>query len=231
MPESPNGITHEMNQAGLQEFMDTKDGLLSIIEQLRGGGKNRLDFDTVRGYVAALVEKAGRIYQVYILPNSLELLRVRAFNYPDDKEKYTWQDFGPPPAHCSTKYGRCDKPGNSVFYTALFDHIALREVNAETGGYYCVSTHQLDKEARIIPIGELDHFRGTDQTYLGGYDDKASEVYRDILESGELTPVVIDGYFAEEFRKTAQVNSDYKVTSAFSDVLFSDLNPDNPLMC
>lgn len=228
MTNSDDGTIHTTNRAGLLEFVSVRDGLLQVIEQIRGGGKNRLDYNVIKDMVSVLGEKAGEIYQVYELPKGLTVLRVRSFDYPTDKGKYALADLGPPPHEKLHEYGRCNRPNIPVFYTSLYEDIALSEVYAERGKYYLVAEYEVSEQTRLIPIGELDTYRRTGDTFLGNSANCAHDLYKRIIESGDMDALIIDAFFSEEFIKPIARNSDYSVTSAFSGILFGVQGKDGP---
>ena len=216
----PNGL-YEMDSEGLDEVISTRTGLMQLIEQLRGGAKARLRYDEIRAYIFALGKKAGRIYQVYSLPGTLDIHRARLLNYPDDKQAFKRGDLGHPPSEKTIKYGRCHQKHNPVCYCSLSEDTALAEVGAQVGNYYVISTFDISLDIRLVPIGEFDYYRRTNKTYLG---ETSSEVYEKLIEEGDwIDTGVIDAFFADEFIQRAMTNTDYYITSSFSDLLFNEL--------
>lgn len=222
-----SGTIHEMNEAGLLEFISTRDGLLQIIEQLRGGAKERLGYSTIFTYLSKLIEKTGSIYQSYTLPRNLTVHRARFIDSLEKKLNLDRCDLGPLSPEKTLRYGRCHQPHKPVCYCSLYEDIALSEIHAEKGHYYIISTFELQKDIRLVPVGELDYFRRTERTYIGGEDPKVVERYNGLIKNN-LNAVVIDAFLAAEFLKFAVSNIDYIITSAYSDVLFNNLYPELP---
>lgn len=128
-------------------------------------------------------------------------------------------------------YGRCHQSKHPLCYCSLYEDTALAEVNAEVGEHYVISTFTMPKDIRLIPVGELDYFRRTGRTYIGHETPQSAKLYEEALgEEDGVVSALIDAFLADEFIKPAITQTDYKVTSALSDVLLNgDLNPRIPI--
>ena len=212
-----------MNNMGLDQFVPTKEGALNVIEQLRGGAKSRLPYDKIRAYISALAKRG--VYQTYSLPEDLDVCRVR---WLENKKWFaSVDDLGPPSPEKAVAYGRCHQPERPVCYCSLYEDTALAEVNAELGKQYVISNFKLRKDIVVIPAGEFDFFRRTGRTYIGHAIPESENPYKEIHSREDwIVPALIDAFLADEFIKPATTDTDYKITSAFSDVLLNgDLNP------
>jgi hypothetical protein len=224
MNQQVSGYLFEMNSAGLEEFISTKEGALNVIEQLRGGAKSRLPYDQIRAYISALAKRG--VYQTYSLPEELPIHRARRL--PTNKKCFSSAaELGPPSADETTAYGRCHQPSRPLCYCSLYEDTALAEVNAELGERYVISTFKVPKDIVVIPIGEFDYFRRTRRTYIGHDTPGSAKPYEKALAGEDwVVSALIDAFLADEFIKPATTDTDYKITSAFSDVLLNgDLNP------
>lgn len=218
---------------GLQDqtpyFEDTGmlDEVLSIIEQLRGGAKSHLSYGQIR---ALMSEWAKRdVYQTYSIPEELSVHRARRL---ENKKWFEFaDDLGPPTSEKALTYGRCHQPKHPLCYCSLYEDTALAEVNAELGEHYVISTFTMPKDIVLIPVGELDYFRRTGRTYIGHETPQSAKPYDEARgEEDWAVTALIDAFLADEFIKPATTQTDYKITSALSDVLLNgDLNPGTPI--
>lgn len=197
------------------------------IERLQGGATRRLPYEQIRGFIYELAEHG--LYQTYAIPSDLPIQRAR---WIKGKKWFVSEgDLGPPPPEATIDYGRCHQPKRPLCYCSLNGDIALAEVAAELGEHYVIATYIMPKGTIIVPVGELDYVRRTGQTYIGHANSEAANRYLDALEQ-ENGPVyaLIDAFLADEFSRPASTWTDYKITSAFSDVLLSgDLHPHSPI--
>ena len=212
-----------MDELGLREFIKDRDGLLSIVEQLRGGAKERWSFALVQSAVTALLEEYG-LNQTYTLPIGATWHRARKLDgcarecWPSSKE-----GLGPRKSEDVRDFGRCHSPQQSIGYFSLYEDIALTEIDAEVGDCVIISTFRLASSLVVVPIGEFDHFRRTGETHLGSAVPSATEAYRAVLEPDDVEGkcrAFVDAFFADEFIRPATLRSHYKITSAISAFLF-----------
>lgn len=200
----------------------TEEGMLATIEQLRGGAKDRLSFDTIRLLLGTLVSASHRlnVYQSYSIQKHHSIVRARHLEKAGE-----WfdsiADLGPPQPEKILRYGRCHAPGRSVAYCSLYEGTALTEIRAELGQQYVISTFSMSTGSILLPVGELDYFRRTEQTYLGGAHKRSKENYKEILDRDDWALIALfDAFLADEFIMPAETQVDCKVTSAMADVLF-----------
>lgn len=200
----------------------SKDGALGIIEQLRGGAKDRLSYELIYLSIGILVKASARqgVYQPYRMQNEISVVRARRL----EKEGEWFQslgDLGPLLPSKAIKYARCHRPGRSVGYCSLYMDTALAEIRAEAGQQYAIATFTLPGRSFVLPVGEFDYFRRTGRTYLGEAVEQSAKVYRELRdrEDGALI-ALFDAFLADEFIRPAETQTDYKVTSAMAEVLF-----------
>lgn len=225
-----------MDSSGLEEFISSTDGLMQVIEQLRGGGRIRLSIDEIDGYIGALMRSAGPIYQTYSLPKEFTVHRTIRLNAAKDTMPpkgdqgphplpKTKEDLGPPPSQ-RTRIGRCHLPGSPVCYCSLYEDTALAELNAQAGEFFSISTFRFLTDILVMPIGEFDYYRRTGQTRLGHAIPESINAYKKLeqdISHQKLTHIrVIDAFIAEEFIRRAAIDTDYKITSTFSKILFDE---------
>ncbi len=225
---------HTVDLLGLSQFVLEKEGALNIIEQLRGGVKARWKYQQVRNFVNALIKpQINRVYQTYSIsalstqvasePVAFSVFRARRL---DQRDKWfeNVDDLGS--RKTVDKSGRCHQPGAPVFYGSLFSETALSEIEVELGEQIVISEFQLQQGQEIIvmPVGELDYFWRTKRTYLGEEIEGSSKPFEDVLDTinSNVVPLLIDAFLAAEFIAPARCQADYKITSAFSDIIFNE---------
>ena len=210
-----------------EEISRTKEEVLNIINQLRDVGESSLEYKEIRKLASELANEG--IYQTYLLPAELRVYRARFLGNPaKDKKCFTLNDLVPPQPAETHGYGRCNQPSRPVCYCSRHEGIALAEVKAKLGEQYVISTFDVAKDIRLLPIGEFDWFRRTGETYLGQENPHSARAYEDALDAEDgLIRAVIDAFLADEFIKR---KGNFMITSAFSDVLLNgDLRPKNPI--
>lgn len=218
--------TFEFKHTDTVRLCETAEGALQVIEQLRGGAKNSLPFEQLRSLINILIDQMK--YPTQALQEELSVVRARLWR--DSKEPTLISDLGPRQAEQIQDYGRCNQPKQPICYCSLYEETALSEVNAEIEQSYVISTFILPKETTLLHIGELDYYRRTGDLHLGSLESKNKESYEDQLNGQNSTLFsLIDGFIADEFRQPAKTNQDYKITSAFTDILFNDYPAKYPI--
>jgi hypothetical protein len=186
-----------------------------------------LPYDHIRSLISVLANL--NVYQTYSLPEELPVHRARPL------EGKTWfmseGDLGPPPPKNTIHYGRCHQPNHPLCYCSLYEDTALAEVGAKLGEHYALSTFKMPKDSILVPVGELDYFRRTGQTYIGHETSQSAKPYKEALAKEDgIVSALIDAFLADEFIKPARAQTDYKITSAISDILLNgDLSPHTPI--
>lgn len=212
--------SEEFDVAGLVAFLKTKEGVLNVIEQLRGRINHRWSFETLKKYMEGLVESHG-VFQSTLISGSEKLTLHRARHIEEGKQLTHLKELGARNVDDTKDHGRCHWPSNPLCYCSLYEDIALTEVGAERGQKYVITTYQVINDLIVLPIGELDYFRRTENLQLGGGDKSTLTPYKKALEGEDgILKALIDAFFADEFIKPARCPVDYKLTSALSQVLF-----------
>ena len=196
--------------------------MLATIEQLRGGAKDRLSFNNIRLILGTLISRSNQlnVYQSYSIPENHSIVRARHLEKAGEWFE-SIADLGPPQPEKTLQYGRCHRPGRSVAYCSLYEGTALTEIRAGLGSQYVISTFSMPAGSILLPVGELDYFRRTEQTYLGEAHERSKANHKEILDRDDWALIALfDAFLAEEFITPAETQVDYKVTSAMADVLF-----------
>jgi hypothetical protein len=232
-PDAP-GCLFTMDLEGLEKFVSEKEGALNVIEQLRGGVKGRWTYDQIRNFVFALIKpERNRVFQTYKIPAistqiatepvAFTVFRARRLESSGEWFKST-NDLGSRAEAETIHFGRCHKPGAPVFYGSLFSETVLSEIEVELGDQIVISEFQIEQDIVALPVGELDYFRRSKQTYLGAEIEESSKPFEDALEAidSNVIPLLVDAFLADEFIAPAKSNTDYKITSAFADIVFNE---------
>jgi hypothetical protein len=215
-----------MNDIGLDEFVSSKEGALNVIEQLRGGVAARWNYTMIRSFLLALVNRCAtkEIYQIYSFPKSFTIQRAIKL------ENKVWptivDELGHPPPEKTLTNGRCHQRGNPLLYCSLYGETALAELRAEMGEQYVISSFSVPEGFRVIHIGDFDYYRRTFQASIGSAEPESSKRYEALRDKGDewVIPALIDAFLADEFIKPATSQTDYKITSAFTDILLNLLH-------
>jgi len=229
-----SGFVHAVDREGLSDFVSEKEGALNVIEQLRGGVKGRWKYGQIRDFVFALIShERNRIYQTYEIPAlskqvapepvPFTVFRARRLKSPGEWFKSA-DDLGSPIPEKTDKFGRCHQPGAPVFYGSLLAETVLSEIDAELEDHVVISEFQIEQDITVIPVGEFDYFWRTRQTYLGAENEASSKPFEEALKTidDNVVPLIVDAFLADEFIEPARNHTDYKITSAFSDIIFNE---------
>ncbi len=216
---------HTITVNGLPKFVSDFDGLRCAIEGLRGGMKYRYGSSEIRNWVLAMM--AGwcgkECYKTYRLSKFLPLVRARRFPLINGKLPCRHDLGSPKPDRTTIGYGRCNIPNKPVFYCSLYEDTALAELDAQLGETFAVATYELRESFLVFPLGEIDYFRRTGQTYIGPAQGDVVDHYREMQAKENWDGIrLLDAFLAEQFLERATSSADYRVTSAFCDILLDD---------
>jgi hypothetical protein len=174
----------------------------------------------------ALVNRcaASDIYQIYSFPEVLTIQRARKLGNKIWPTKV--DELGHLPSERVIDNGRCHQRGKPLLYCSLYGETALAEVRAEKGEQYVIATFSVPVGFSVIRIGDFDYYRRTFQTSIGSAEQESSKRYIALRDRGDdwLIPALIDAFLADEFIKPAITQTDYKITSAFADILLNHLH-------
>lgn len=131
-------------------------------------------------------------------------------------------------------YGRCHRPSISVYYGANNLDTVLAELTPEIGDlvHVAVARPKAIDDVVLTAVGEIDHVRRNNRALIGNDDTLA--IIRKLLDSicseADLKTVFLDAFMADLFLAPANHASDYKATSALSDIIFSASNDGKPTL-
>tara|TARA_E500000318_G_scaffold35012_2_gene34263 strand:- start:1004 stop:2284 length:1281 start_codon:yes stop_codon:yes gene_type:complete len=195
---------------------------IKIIEGLKGGGERRLHWDQVRSLVDLITDL--HVFMGNILEPEMKIYRARAL---DSEERFSKLSELTAREHDNVKsFGRCNRPGQSIFYGALNHETAYSEMGLAVGDRVQVIECSPKRGSKIkaAVIGEIDHVRryGTHSSITGaGYADEIRKYWGTLNELAKLRLNQADAFLADRFRAEVKSGYQYKITSAFSDIVFA----------
>lgn len=213
----------------LDEATRSLQGCIGLIEQIRGGGRFRFSWGHIREILSALT--SGHWWFGYPLPSEFSVFRGRFRN--DVEHFQNVKDLSFRPTDCVSDYGRCHKPGFSVFYGANNLDTVLSELSPEIGDHVHIAIAKLrsDKAVNVTAVGEIEHVRRYGRALIG--NDQARQYIQTFLDNAksemDIKTILMDAFLSDLFVTPASSQKDYKVTSALSDIVFSFRDPQHGL--
>jgi len=195
--------------------------VLALTEQLTGGSRFRLPWTQIRGLLDDLTE--GHFWLVYPINKDLGIFRGRIEN--SDHLFTNVCELSNRKPEDVKDYGRCHKPGVSIFYAANNLDTVLSELRPEIGDRLQVSIAKPRKGQDVVltAIGEIDHVRRYGQALIGNEESKS--IYKNFLDNisseTDLKALYLDAFMSDLFISPARRTQDYKATSALSDIILS----------
>jgi RES domain-containing protein len=162
--------------------------------------------------------------------DQFEMLRSRKISNSTDLENV--KQMGPPPAHRIKSMGRCNHEGQSVLYGASNLPTSFLEIGfSETEP--CAITVQFKlregQQLRLLPIGELDHYRRHKRPRLGtpGIAEQI-EVFLEPLEAYDYFAFhYVDAYLVDYFSRPSDSEPHlYEVTARISNAFMNIIGID-----
>lgn len=131
-------------------------------------------------------------------------------------------------------YGRCHRPSVAVYYGANNLDTVLSELSPEVGDRVHVAVARPKGNAEIVltAVGEIDHVRRYNRAFIG--NEKTLAIIQGLLDNvksdSELRKIYLDAFMADLFLSPASRASDYKATSALSELIFSASTGGKPIL-
>lgn len=191
---------------------------LQLLEELEGGGKHRQRWDDVKGVVDTVTEK--HVWPALTLDPRLDFYRARKL---DGREPFTdLSQLKALPAKKVKSYGRCHSPGKSVLYASLNLQTIYAEIGAELGDLIQVIRFKPKAEGvHAATVGEVDYVRRYGKSpFFPDLEKMVEELWGEMSELERLRFNYTDAFLSAKFRKPVKYPYEYKVTSAFSDVIY-----------
>lgn len=192
-----------------------------IIDGLRSNAERKLHWSDIRARIDTITE--DHLFFGGQIPSEVTFFRGRKLEN-DELFGATAQLTSRDPISI-TSYGRCHSPGKSVFYGSSNLETVFSELGLDVGSRVQIIEVRckLDAAVTYTTIGEVDHVRrfGKASTLLGdGYREAIVKHWESLSEIARMRLNFVDAFMAEEFARPAKWSFEYKVTSAFSDIVF-----------
>jgi hypothetical protein len=147
----------EIRESSLKEASKSLKLTLAMIEQIIGGAAIRAPWEELRELLDNLTN--GHPWWEYTLPANYTIYRGRV-----DRDTDTFnniKDLSFRNTEYVKDYGRCHKPGVSVFYGANNLDTVLSELSPDIGDRVHVSLARVKQNRilRVTAIGEIDYVR------------------------------------------------------------------------
>ncbi len=204
--------------------------VLALTEQLRGGSRHRLAWIQVRQILDELTE--GHFWLGYPMSGGWRTFRGRVENDTDRFENVSQLSCRNPDD--VKDYGRCHRSSVAVYYGASNLDTVFSELSPEVGDrvHVAVAKPKVSDEIVLTAIGEIDHIRRYNRALIG--NDETLTVIQSLLNNvkseSELKNIFLDAFMADLFLAPASHASDYKATSALSDIILSASNDGKPIL-
>lgn len=174
---------------------------------------------------------AGHFWLGYPMPSEWGTFRGRIDNSTDLFEHISQMSCRDP---VDVKdYGRCHRPAVAIYYGANNLDTVLSELSPEVGDRVHVAVARPKGNAEIVltAIGEIDHVRRHNRALIGNEETLA--IIRGLLDhvksDSEVRKIFLDAFMADLFLAPVSRASDYKTTSALSDIVFSASKDGRPI--
>lgn len=192
-----------------------------MIERLRGGAARHYRWGNLRNQIDTLTD--GYTFRGYKIEQPIELVRGRKIK--GDAFFDSLDQLGPPPAEMVDGFGRCQRPNQSVMYLSSNRETVLSELRVDVGDLVQFAEYRLKPTDDFIYgiVGEYDFVRRHGFGIFGNREG-GENISKFVMELDELTRLrlhLTDAFMAEEFRKFAQTQLDYKITSAIADEIYT----------
>ena len=191
-----------------QEYVDT-------IEQLRGGAIARVAWSQLYKRFDDLSEGLP-LALTRFLPTA-KIGRGRILDSADRFESVSELSY-PPLEKCHT-FGRCNCPGNPIFYGGVGTELIFSEIGAKIGDYVGLLHVSPVEELLCVRLGALDLWRRTSGEFSMDESLKASikEMHAD---PNNIVMFLLDAFSRDYFSRPGN-DSVYKLTSAITSVILN----------
>lgn len=203
----------------LINMVQTLQGALAMTEQLRGGMKSRGQAGEICKLADALIR--GLPHQGYNAPTGFGVWRGRLENKVEFFSNPG--EFSYCPKQYATGWGRCTRPGTTMFYGANNINTVWSELYPAVGDriHLGLATKKRDSELIISEVGGMDYCRRFSRSMIAG--DAGYKYFNQWLaaqtDEEQMRATLVDAYFADEFSATVTKPRDYLITATISGLL------------
>lgn len=204
--------------------------VLALTEQLAGGSRLRLPWPQIRQILDDLTE--GHFWLGYPMPADWGIFRGRIENNTKLFDNVSHLSYRK--SEDIKDYGRCHQPTVSIFYGANNLDTVLSELSPEIGDRIHVAVAKPIKSEEVVltAIGEIEHVRRYGRALIG--NDESRSIIQKFLDNikseTDLKALFLDAFMSDLFVTPASQWSDYKATSALSDIILSAEREGKPIL-
>lgn len=201
-----------------------------LIEHINNGLNVALGDAELRTMLACMLSGCGTIK---IDVSSFTLFRARYLHDPEIPFPKL-SDMMAPPDEIVSAYGRCNKPGQSVFYGANNMNTMFAELRAKAGDHIQYVELRTVKNQSIMSgfSGFLDYFRryGAAPHMIGDSDSITGlikQIQNDLPREEWVKSLLVDAFVADHFRREVvlgESDRNYNLTAAFTNFNFEQEN-------
>lgn len=194
---------------------------VDTIERLSGGGERRIWWEDIRKFLDLLTD--GYLILGSLLNDGATFYRGRQLF---EKEPFSHIDqLTTKKPELVKSLGRCHKPNQEILYASNNLETVISELGLNVGDR--VQTIKIEKtvgaNVYFTVIGEIDHVRRYEKPAIVSeeFAQKIRDHWDSLDEIERLRLNLTDAFISEKFRNPVKYQYEYKTTSAFSDILFS----------
>lgn len=194
---------------------------IDFIRSLLGGGERSFSWTDVRAFLDLMTE--GHLFIGGQISDGAEFVRGRQIFTPDGFTEISQLVVRDPKD--VTSYGRCNAPKQSILYASTNLETIYSELSLQFGDL--VQTITIRKKAgnkvTYAIVGEVDHLRRHGKCALGGkeIEDQIRKHWASLSEIDKLRFNITDAFVADRYRTPVKNPHEYKITSAFCDLVYS----------
>jgi hypothetical protein len=194
---------------------------IDTIERLSGGGERRIWWEDIRIFLDLLTD--GYLILGSSLNDGATFYRGRELF---DNEPFSQLDqLTIKKSELVKSLGRCHKHHQQVLYASNNLETVFSELGLHVGNR--VQIIKIEKiagaDVNFTVIGEIDHVRryGKPAIVSEEFAQKIRDHWNSLDEIEKLRLNLTDAFISDKFRNPVKYQYEYKTTSAFSDILFS----------
>jgi hypothetical protein len=208
--------------ADLRRAGDTPVVALGIIEQIRGGADLRMNWSSLRALIQVLHQRQQAITYGIDEKSNFSFFRARKSDADSLFRNISDLSFRDPAT--VRDFGRCHKPGGSMFYGSFNEDTVFSELSPDVGDRMHLALARLKPEqsVKVAVIGECDYGRRYGRSLLfNNLIPPVADLLSNLNEPLNLKRLITDAFYADLFVRRADNSNYYKATSALSDLITS----------
>ena len=146
----------------------------------------------------------------------------RAVKWEEKQSTVSWLRH--PPADKVVRYGRVNRPGQSMFYGSIAWNAPLFELRLKAGEHFALSRWRVNEKLLVNNVGF------TEKVFRRLQSDRDSAPVWERRNEATETPVnkALHKFFSEEFAREVPEGreTEYKISAAISEILLHDVHED-----